>query len=145
MGRTQTYGVIGATGKTGRRIADRLEAQGREVRRLARGTAPAFDWTEPSGWPAALAGIDRLYIAFVPDLAAAGPRRPSRDSSRWRARQVSSASCCCPVAARTAHARPSSCTCACILVPAQRMRHPDQQQAVPAGVWSRETSRVWLN
>ena len=72
MGRTQTYGVIGATGKTGRRIADRLEAQGREVRRLARGTAPAFDWTDPSGWPAAFAGIDRLYIAFVPDLAAAG-------------------------------------------------------------------------
>ena len=72
MGRTQTYGVIGATGKTGRRIADRLEAQGRSVRRLARGTAPAFDWTDPSGWSAAFDGIDRLYIAFVPDLAAAG-------------------------------------------------------------------------
>ena len=69
---TTTFGVIGATGKTGRRIADRLEGDGRAVRRLARGTAPAFDWTEPDGWAAALAGIDRLYVAFVPDLAAVG-------------------------------------------------------------------------
>ena len=72
MNRTHTYGVIGATGKTGRRIADRLEQQGLPVRRLARGTTPAFDWTEPGAWPAALAGVDRLYIAFVPDLAVAG-------------------------------------------------------------------------
>ena len=82
MGRTETYGVIGATGKTGRRIADRLETQGREVRRLARGTTPAFDWTEPAGWPAAFAGIDRLYIAFVPDLAAAG------SSDAWTTRRA---------------------------------------------------------
>ncbi len=65
----ETYGVIGATGKTGRRIAALLEQDGRRVRRLARGTTPAFDWTEPDGWADALAGVDRLYIAFVPDLA----------------------------------------------------------------------------
>lgn len=64
-----TFGVIGATGKTGRRIADRLEATGRIVRRLSR---PTFDWNEPAGWAAALTGIDRLYVAFVPDLAATG-------------------------------------------------------------------------
>jgi len=69
---TQTFGVIGATGKTGRRVAERLEAQGRTVRRLARGTTPAFDWNEPDGWSAALAGLDRVYVAFVPDLAAFG-------------------------------------------------------------------------
>jgi uncharacterized protein YbjT (DUF2867 family) len=69
---TTTYGVIGATGKTGRRVADRLEAERRTVRRLARGTQPAFDWSEPDAWPAALAGLDRLYVAFVPDLAAPG-------------------------------------------------------------------------
>ena len=67
-----TYGVIGATGKTGSRIADRLEQRGEAVRRLSRGSATPFDWTQPTGWPAALEGIDRLYIAFVPDLAAAG-------------------------------------------------------------------------
>ena len=69
MTRGMTFGVIGATGKTGHRIADRLEAEGRLVRRLSR---PAFDWSEPAGWVAALAGVDRLYIAFVPDLAVAG-------------------------------------------------------------------------
>lgn len=67
-----TIGVIGATGKTGRRIADRLERDGRSVRRLARGTSPAFDWTRPGDWPDALHGVTRLYIAYVPDLAAAG-------------------------------------------------------------------------
>lgn len=64
--------VIGATGKTGRRVADRLDARGAAVRRLSRGSAPAFDWERPDGWPAALAGVDRLYAAYVPDLAAPG-------------------------------------------------------------------------
>ena len=67
-----TYGVIGATGKTGSRIADRLEQRDLTVRRLARGSATPFDWTDPEGWTAALAGVSRLYIAYVPDLAAAG-------------------------------------------------------------------------
>lgn len=67
-----TIAVIGATGKTGRRISDRLELDGHAVRRLSRGSAPSFDWTRPEGWPAALEGIGRLYIAYVPDLAAAG-------------------------------------------------------------------------
>lgn len=68
----ETFGVIGATGKTGSRIADRLEGDGRRVRRLARGTSPAFDWTAPEGWVTALQGVDRLYVAFVPDLAVEG-------------------------------------------------------------------------
>ena len=64
MNTQTTIGVIGATGKTGRRIADRLERGGYPVRRLARGSAPAFDWTHPQGWSAALDGIGRLYIAY---------------------------------------------------------------------------------
>jgi len=67
-----TIGVICATGKSGTRVADRLEAEGRSVRRLARGTTPAFDWTSPDGWPAALAGLSALYVVFVPDVAAPG-------------------------------------------------------------------------
>ncbi|MFC5789019.1 NmrA family transcriptional regulator [Agromyces tardus] len=69
---TSTIAVIGATGKTGRRIADLLEDRGSSVRRLARGTAPAFDWEQPEGWRRALDGVDRLYAAYVPDLAAPG-------------------------------------------------------------------------
>ena len=72
MNTQTTIAVIGATGKTGRRIADRLEGDGHDVRRLARGTVPAFDWTRPHGWAAALTGVSRLYISYVPDLAAPG-------------------------------------------------------------------------
>ncbi|KRC59234.1 NmrA family transcriptional regulator [Agromyces sp. Root81] len=66
------FAVIGATGKTGRRVAERLEAEGHAVRRLARGTSPSFDWEHPEGWVPALHGIDRLYVTYVPDLAAPG-------------------------------------------------------------------------
>ncbi|SIO28020.1 NmrA family NAD(P)-binding protein [Agromyces cerinus] len=66
------FAVIGATGKTGRRVADLLEADGRTVRRLARGTSPAFDWERPEGWAAALQGVDRVYAAYVPDLSGPG-------------------------------------------------------------------------
>lgn len=67
-----TFAVIGATGKTGRRVADLLEHHGHAVRRLARGTSPRFDWTRPDGWAQALRGVDRLYVTYVPDLAAPG-------------------------------------------------------------------------
>lgn len=66
------FAVIGSTGKTGRRVADLLEAAGHPVRRLARGTSPAFDWEHPEHWAGALQGVDRLYAAYVPDLAAPG-------------------------------------------------------------------------
>lgn len=69
---TSTIAVIGATGKTGRRIADLLEARGRVVRRLARATSPAFDWEHPETWAEALHDVDRLYVSYVPDLAAPG-------------------------------------------------------------------------
>lgn len=67
-----TFAVIGATGKTGRRVADLLDARGHSVRRLARGTSPRFDWEQPDGWAQALHGVDRLYVTYVPDLAAPG-------------------------------------------------------------------------
>jgi uncharacterized protein YbjT (DUF2867 family) len=67
-----TYAVIGATGKTGRPVADLLESGGHAVRRLARGTSPRFDWEQPEGWAEALRGVDRLYVTYVPDLAAPG-------------------------------------------------------------------------
>ena len=69
---TSTTAVIGASGKTGRRVADLLEERGNAVRRLARGTTPPFDWEQPEGWPQALAGVDRVYAAYVPDIAAPG-------------------------------------------------------------------------
>ena len=69
---SSTTAVVGATGKTGRRVAHLLEERGLNVRRLARSTNPAFDWEHPEGWRAALDGVDRLYATYVPDLAAPG-------------------------------------------------------------------------
>lgn len=64
--------ITGATGKTGRRIARRLEAAGQAVRRGSRSADPAFDWEKPETWPAALAGCRAAYVAYAPDLAVDG-------------------------------------------------------------------------
>jgi len=64
--------VVGGTGKTGRRVAERLTARGVPVRIGSRSATPAFDWEDPSGWPAALDGAGAIYITYYPDLAAPG-------------------------------------------------------------------------
>lgn len=64
--------VVGGTGKTGRRVAERLAARGVPVRIGSRSANPAFDWEDPSGWPAALDGVGAAYITYYPDLAAPG-------------------------------------------------------------------------
>ncbi|MFF0745819.1 NAD(P)H-binding protein [Streptomyces sp. NPDC004111] len=69
---TQTTLVIGGTGKTGRRVAEKLSAQGRQVRIGSRNGEPPFDWNEPATWDAALAGVDRVYVTYYPDLAFPG-------------------------------------------------------------------------
>lgn len=64
-----TIAVIGATGKTGSRVANLLESQGIGVRRLSRSSNPSFDWHQPSGWADALADCQAVYITYQPDLA----------------------------------------------------------------------------
>ncbi|WP_026911732.1 NAD(P)H-binding protein [Patulibacter minatonensis] len=64
--------VLGATGKTGRRVADRLRARGVDVRAGSRSASPAFDWDDASTWPAVLDGVRAVYVAYVPDLAVPG-------------------------------------------------------------------------
>ncbi|WAC53929.1 NmrA family transcriptional regulator [Gordonia sp. SL306] len=64
--------VIGATGKTGRHVADHLEKRGRSVRRAGRSSATRFDWSERSTWAPALAGAGAVYIAYQPDLIVPG-------------------------------------------------------------------------
>lgn len=61
--------VIGATGKTGRRVADLLEAEGHAVRRASRSSPTRFDWDEADTWPSALEGVSAIYINYYPDLA----------------------------------------------------------------------------
>ncbi|MFF3019913.1 NAD(P)H-binding protein [Streptomyces sp. NPDC057939] len=64
--------VIGGTGKTGRRVAERLAHRGRPVRIGSRAAEPAFDWHEPATWGPALEGVDRVYVTYYPDLAFPG-------------------------------------------------------------------------
>jgi len=64
--------VLGGTGKTGRRVAARLEEKGRPVRVGARASVPAFDWDNESGWSACLDGVSAAYITYAPDLAMPG-------------------------------------------------------------------------
>ncbi|WNJ99192.1 NmrA family NAD(P)-binding protein [Thalassospiraceae bacterium LMO-JJ14] len=64
--------VIGSTGKTGRRIASRLQALGYNVRHGSRGSATPFDWDDPDTWQAALRGVRAVYISYFPDLAIPG-------------------------------------------------------------------------
>jgi uncharacterized protein YbjT (DUF2867 family) len=64
--------VIGGTGKTGRRVAERLRRLGRAVRIGSRAGDPPFDWDRPGTWPAALDGVASAYLTFSPDLAFPG-------------------------------------------------------------------------
>ena len=64
--------VIGGTGKTGRRVAERLAARGVSVRIGSRTAQPAFDWDDPATWPAAIAGTSAAYVAFAGGLASVG-------------------------------------------------------------------------
>ena len=64
--------VIGATGKTGSRIVQRLESKGYVVRRGSRGAPIPFDWDNAQTWETALAGVRRAYVTYFPDLAAPG-------------------------------------------------------------------------
>ena len=61
--------VVGATGKTGSRVAALLRAAGRAVRAGSRNAEPPFDWEDRSTWEAALDGVSAAYVAYVPDLA----------------------------------------------------------------------------
>jgi uncharacterized protein YbjT (DUF2867 family) len=69
---TSTTLVTCGTGKTGRRVAERLAARGVPVRIGSRSGSPAFDWEDRSTWPGALDGATSAYISFYPDLAVPG-------------------------------------------------------------------------
>jgi uncharacterized protein YbjT (DUF2867 family) len=64
--------ITGGTGKTGRRVAERLTAAGHPVRIGSRSGNPAFDWDQPSTWLGALDGVDAAYLSYYPDLAVPG-------------------------------------------------------------------------
>jgi uncharacterized protein YbjT (DUF2867 family) len=66
--------VLGGTGKTGRRIVDRLTARGLPVRVGSRSASVPFDWEDESTWAPALQDVRAAYISYFPDIAIPGAR-----------------------------------------------------------------------
>jgi uncharacterized protein YbjT (DUF2867 family) len=64
--------VLGGTGKTGRRVAERLDARRMPVRLGSRSGEPPFDWEKPETWAPALQGVSSVYVSYYPDLAVPG-------------------------------------------------------------------------
>lgn len=64
--------VLGGTGKTGRRVAQRLQARGITTRIASRSATPSFDWNDDSNWSEILDGVSAAYISYAPDLAIPG-------------------------------------------------------------------------
>jgi uncharacterized protein YbjT (DUF2867 family) len=64
--------VLGGTGKTGRRVVQRLTARGEPVRIGSRSGGVPFDWEKPATWAPALTGVNAAYVSYYPDLAMPG-------------------------------------------------------------------------
>lgn len=64
--------VLGGTGKTGRRVAERLQSRGVQTRIASRSGDTGFDWNDQDTWDAVLDGVTMAYITYAPDLAIPG-------------------------------------------------------------------------
>ncbi|ANZ35575.1 NAD(P)-dependent oxidoreductase [Lentzea guizhouensis] len=70
---TQEILVLGATGKTGRRVVDALQKTDVTIRAASRSSAVRFDWADRSTWQPALAGATGVYLIAPYDSADAAP------------------------------------------------------------------------
>ena len=59
--------VLGGTGKTGRRVVERLAARGIPVRVGSRSGEPPFDWEDQATWAPALDGVGSVYVSHYLD------------------------------------------------------------------------------
>lgn len=64
--------VIGATGKTGRRILQRLNDRNIPALGVSFSSTPSFDWNNKATWEPVLNNIGTVYISYYPDLAIPG-------------------------------------------------------------------------
>jgi uncharacterized protein YbjT (DUF2867 family) len=72
MGTNATTLVLGGTGKTGRRVVERLEARGVAVRVGSRSAEPPFEWEDRATWGPTVEGVGAVYVSYFPDLAIPG-------------------------------------------------------------------------
>ncbi len=59
--------VLGSTGKTGRRVVERLVARGIPTRAGVRSGEPPFDWDDRDTWAPALQGVGSVYVQHYLD------------------------------------------------------------------------------
>lgn len=69
---TAPFLVIGGSGKTGRRVIERLKVLAYDVRGVSRSSSPSFDWNDDANWNEVLAGVKALYVTYHPDLSVPG-------------------------------------------------------------------------
>src|SRR3712207_5714935 len=69
---TKTTLVVGGTGKTGRRVVERLRTLGLPARVGSRSGEPPFDWEDHTTWAPALGSVGSAYVTYYPDLAVPG-------------------------------------------------------------------------
>jgi uncharacterized protein YbjT (DUF2867 family) len=69
---SKTILVLGSTGKTGKRVAERLQKMNQSMRLGSRKGNPAFDWEDQSTWAGVLKDVAKVYITFQPDIAMPG-------------------------------------------------------------------------
>lgn len=74
--------VLGGTGKTGRRVADRLRERNMPVRVGSRSGPQPFDWENPATWAGALRDVKAVYVSYYPDLAAPGATQAIREFTK---------------------------------------------------------------
>ena len=72
MNRNETTLVVGGTGKTGRRVVERLQRLDLPFRVGSRSAQPAFDWENRQTWPRSLDGVTPAYVTYTPDLCVPG-------------------------------------------------------------------------
>jgi uncharacterized protein YbjT (DUF2867 family) len=70
--------VLGGTGKTGRRVVERLTERGLTVRVGSRSGSPPFDWEHRLTWAPALDGTSAVYLTYYPDLTVPGAVEATR-------------------------------------------------------------------
>ncbi len=68
----RAIGVLGGTGKTGRRVAERLTSRDVPIRIGSRSGKPPFEWENQSTWAPVLQNVESVYMVYYPDLAVPG-------------------------------------------------------------------------
>lgn len=101
--------ILGGTGKTGRRLAERLTARNIPVRIGSRAGTPPFDWLDKETWGPSLEGVGAVYISYIQTSPCRAPPKPSRRLPGLPSNAASSARCCAPVAASLKPSAPRRC------------------------------------